>query len=146
MRESLSVSDPTVRRLSKLHRRLYRLTAGRIGRRLVHNDMLLLTTKGRRSGLPHEVPLLYLEDDDCLVVIASYGGRPRHPDWFINLEAHRAAEVQVGDHRMPVTARLANAEERTKWWPRIVDAYPGYAEYQSRTERPIPVVFLDPTS
>jgi deazaflavin-dependent oxidoreductase (nitroreductase family) len=133
-----------VRRLSRWHRRIYRLTGGFIGRRLVNNDMLLLTTTGRRSGRPHEVPLLYLRDGENLVVIASYGGRPNYPDWYLNLVAHPEAEVQIRGRRHEVRARVASSEERSVWWPRIVEAYEGYTEYQSRTDRPISVVFLEP--
>ena len=106
--------------------------------------MLILTTTGRRSGRPHEVPLLYLRDGDNLVVIASYGGRPNYPDWYLNLMARPEAEVQINGRRQAVRARVASSEERSVWWPRVVDAYEGYSEYQSRTNRIIPVVFLDP--
>ena len=138
------MNDPAVKLLSTLHTALYRLTGGRIGHRLVHNDMCLLTTTGARSGRPHTVPLLYLEDGDRLVLIASYGGRRNHPDWYYNLEKHAAATVQIFSEKRPVTARTADAEERVAWWPRIVAAYPDYAVYQSRTEREIPVVILQP--
>ncbi len=137
------MNDSTVKHLSTLHRVLYRATGGVIGRRLVDNDMGLLTTRGRHSGRSHTVPLLYLEEADRFVVIASYGGRPRHPDWYHNLLADPSAWLQVPGRRLPVTARTANADERAAWWPRIVDAYAGYAAYQQRTEREIPVVFLD---
>lgn len=120
------------------------MTGGLIGRRLVDNDMLLLTTTGRRSGEPHTVPLLYLRDGERLVVIASYGGRPRHPTWYQNLVAHPEVEVQVGSARRPVRARIASDEEREIWWPRVVAAYSDYAVYQSRTDRVIPLVFLEP--
>ena len=133
-----------VRRLSRRHRRIYRLTRGLIGRRLVDNDMLILTTTGRRSGRPHEVPLLYLRDGQSLVVIASYGGRPNHPDWYLNLVAMPEARVQISGRRRKVAARTATSSEREAWWPRIVAAYEGYSQYQSRTNRVIPVVFLDP--
>ena len=138
--------DPYVRRLSRWHRHVYRLTGGRIGRRLVDNDMLILTTTGRRSGRRHQVPLLYLQDAEILVVIASFGGRPRYPDWYLNLVAQPEAEVQIKGGRHAVTARMASTQERSVWWPRIVEAYEGYSQYQSRTDRIIPVVFLDPRS
>jgi F420H(2)-dependent quinone reductase len=134
----------TARRLSRIHAGLYRATGGRIGRRLVDNDMLLLTTTGRRSGRPHTVPLLYLADGDRLVVIASWGGKPGHPHWYHNLVAEPRAVVQIRSRRFPVVARTAGAAERAAWWPRVVAAYDGYAGYQARTDREIPVVFLDP--
>jgi F420H(2)-dependent quinone reductase len=135
--------DSMVRRLSRFHRRLYRLTRGALGRRLVHNDMLLLTTYGARTGRDHAVPLLYLRDGDRLVVIASYGGRPHHPQWFQNLVANPEAIVQVRSKRWPVRARAATPDERSEWWPRVLAAYYKYREYQSNTDRVIPVVFLD---
>lgn len=133
-----------MRRWSAFHVALYRLTGGRLGRRLVDNDMLLLTTRGHRSGKPHTVPLLYLRDGSSLVVIASYGGRPKHPAWYDNLRADPAVRVQVGRRRFSMRARTTSEEERIRWWPRVVAAYEAYAEYQSRTEREIPVVLLEP--
>ena len=138
------MQDRTAKHLSSIHRILYRATRGVVGRRLVDNDMCLLTTTGRRSGSDHTVPLLYLRDGDRLVVIASWGGRDQHPEWYLNLLADRAASVQVLGDRWPVVARTADPEERSLWWPKVLAAYDGYAEYESRTDREIPVVFLDP--
>ena len=136
--------DSSVRRLSRLHTILYRSTGGLVGRRLVNNDMLLLTTTGRKTGSKHTVPLLYLTDGHRLVVIASYGGRDHHPDWYLNLEREPTVTVQVSGRRKKYIARTADAEQRAHWWPRIVDGYYAYAAYQSRTERQVPVVFLEP--
>jgi deazaflavin-dependent oxidoreductase (nitroreductase family) len=127
-----------------VHRVLFWLTRGTVGRRLVGNDVLLLTTVGRRSGHRHTVPLLYLTDGDRLVVIASYGGRDRHPDWYLNLAADPAVVAQVRGSRLVMRARTATPEERASWWPRVVAAYDGYRGYQSRTSRQIPVVILEP--
>lgn len=138
--------DSHARRLSRFHASLYRLTSGMLGRRLVGNDMLLLTTRGRSTGRPHTVPLLYLEDDTTLVVVASWGGRPHHPQWYHNLIADPRATVQVRSRSWPVRARTGDPTERSMWWPRIVAAYETYRSYQSRTDRVIPVVFLDPMS
>lgn len=137
--------DGTVRLLSRLHTALYRLTSGMIGRRLVDNDMLLLTTTGRRTGDAHTVPLLYLEDDDRYVVFASWGGRDRHPEWYLNLLADPHGVVQVRGRRRPVTSTIATAGEREGLWVRAESAYSGYADYQNRTDRKIPVVILDPS-
>jgi deazaflavin-dependent oxidoreductase (nitroreductase family) len=90
------------------------------------------------------VPLLYLEDGERLVVIASYGGRPEHPAWYDNLVAEPEVEVQIERTKRQMVARTATREERTVWWPRIERAYDGYSVYQSRTDRVIPVVFLEP--
>ena len=137
--------DSAVRRWSAVHRVLYRITGGLVGRRLVDNDILLLTTTGHLSGESHTVPLLYLRDGATLVVIASYGGRPRHPAWYQNLVNDPRVGVQVSDSKFEMRARTATNEERREWWPRVEAAYDGYSMYQSRTDREIPVVFLEPT-
>jgi len=138
------MNDSTVKILSALHTMLFRFTGGIVGHRLVHNEMCLLTTTGAHSGRSHTVPLLYLEDGERLVLIASYGGRRHHPDWYHNLVANPVATVQIFNEHRPVTARTADPAERAEWWPRIVGAYPDYDVYQSRTDREIPVVLLDP--
>lgn len=138
------MKNSSVRRWSRVHAGLYRATGGRVGSRLVNNDMLLLTTTGHVSGRPHTVPLLYLVDDERLVVIASYGGRSEHPTWYDNLVADPTVKVQVDGSRRSMTSRTASASERAIWWPKIEAAYNGYSVYQSRTDREIPVVFLEP--
>jgi deazaflavin-dependent oxidoreductase (nitroreductase family) len=140
------VRDEVVRRRSRIHRVLYRLSGGVVGRRLVDNDMLLLTTIGRRSGAPHTVPLLYLRNGEGWVVIASYGGRDRHPAWYLNLVDRPGVEVQISRRHFEAKARTATDEERAYWWPLVVDAYGDYAVYQTRTKRVIPVVLLAPTT
>ncbi len=136
--------DSTARRLSALHRVLFRATGGILGRRLVDNDMLLLATTGRRTGNRHEVPLLYLLDGEAPIVIASWGGRDRHPEWYLNLLADPAVEVQIRDRRFTARAEALTEPDRTSWWERAVVAYDGYATYQSRTDRVIPLVRLVP--
>jgi len=140
-----TMRDATARRLSRLHRVLYQLTRGVVGRRLVDNDMLLLTTRGARTQRLHTVPLLYLRDGDTFVVIASWGGRPYHPAWYHNLPAHPEAIVQVRSKRWQVRARTASPDERETWWTRVLASYEGYRVYQSHTDRAIPVVFLTPS-
>ena len=138
------MKDSAVKRWSAVHKVLYRATRGVVGRRLVDNDMLLLTTTGRSTGKPHTVPLLYLSDDDRLVVIASYGGRDHHPEWYLNLRSTPDVTVELPGGRRHLTARTASAEERGELWPRVLNAYHGYAVYESRTDREIPVVILGP--
>ena len=140
------MKDTTARSLSRLHRILFQATGGRIGRRFVDNDMLLLSTTGRRSGKTHTVPLLYLDGGDTVVVIASWGGRDHHPDWYLNLLAHPAASINVRGTKRQLVARTADPTERAAWWPRVTAAYDGYTEYQSRTDREIPVVLLEATT
>lgn len=138
------MKDSAVRRWSRVHSALYRLTGGVVGNRLVDNDMLLLTTRGHLTRQAHTVPLLYLRDGERLVVVASYGGRPRHPTWYDNLVEDPRVEVQIDETRTERLARTADEVERKRWWPRIEAAYDGYREYQSRTDREIPIVFLEP--
>ena len=135
--------DSNVKRLSALHGAVYHMTGGRIGRRLVHNDMLLLTTIGRITGTKHRVPLLYLREGEDYVVIASFGGRPQHPDWYLNLVVEPHATAQILNETRPVRGATFAPEERRTWWPRIVNAYSDYDLYQSRTEREIPIVRLE---
>lgn len=136
------MDDRLVKQLSRAHTSLFRLSGGGIGSRLVGNDMLLLTTTGRVTGRSHTVPLLFLRDGGEFVVIASYGGRPRHPEWYRNLVAHPHAQVQVHREHFPVVAKTMSHRERKRWWPLVVDAYSGYAVYQDRTAREIPIVRL----
>ena len=146
MLDSPAVARPfprlALRALSGLHIALYRLTRGRLGRRLASHDMLLLTTTGRHSGRPHTVPLLYLRVKGELAVIASYGGHPTHPDWYRNLLAEPHAKVQADGKSFPVIARTAEPAERPRLWALAVAEYPGYAGYQEKTDRTIPVVLL----
>ena len=139
------MKDATARRLSSAHRRLFHTTRGLIGRRLVNNDVLLLSTTGRRTGDTHPVPLLYLCDGETPVVIASWGGRPTHPEWYLNLIAEPRVEVQIRLRSFAALARPMNEPKRTRWWQQAVTAYDGYAEYQTRTDRIIPIVRLTPS-
>jgi proline iminopeptidase len=105
---------------------------------------LLLTTKGRRTGNPSLLPLIYGEADGAYVIIASKGGDAHHPAWYLNLAADPNVEIQVKDKRMHATARVAQGEERAELWHKMVELYPPYTDYQAKTEREIPVVVLDP--
>jgi deazaflavin-dependent oxidoreductase (nitroreductase family) len=136
--------DSHVKWLSALHKWVYRITRGHVGRRLVDNDMLLLTTTGRTTGGEHTVPLLYLTDGNDLIVIASYGGRTESPQWYRNLVTTPRVSAQVLDKIIALEAVTMDAHERDEWWPRIVATYSDYALYQSRTKREIPVVRLIP--
>lgn len=133
-----------VRALSLLHLALQRASGGRLGGRLAGMPVLLLTTVGKRSGKPRTVPLTYFHEGDALVLVASYGGRPRNPAWFENLMAGGQAEITIGRERRRVRARRATPEERARLWPRIVATYEGYRRYQDRTSREIPLAVLEP--
>ncbi len=127
-----------------LHPRIYRLTGGRLGGTVMGMPVLLLTTRGRRTGLPRTRALTFLPRGDTAVVVASYLGEPRHPAWWLNLEANPDAEIQIGSTTRAVRAREAVGEERNALWSEIVTNMEEYAAYETRTDRRIPVVVLEP--
>jgi F420H(2)-dependent quinone reductase len=130
--------------LLTVHQWLYEHSDGRIGASLGGRPMLLLRTVGRRTNQPRTAALLYVRDGHAYVVIASKGGAPHHPGWFHNLTAQPDVGIQVGRQRIPVRARIAEGEERSRLWARADEINQGqYAAYQSRTSRVIPVVVLE---
>lgn len=136
---------PVLNRLMRGHALVYRATGGRIGHRFRGSPpVLLLDHVGAKSGKKRTSPLVYVGDGDDLVIVASKGGHPRHPAWFHNLRANPDTTVQVGSKRRAVHARVAGPEEHARLWPKAVETYAGYADYQQRTEREIPLVILDP--
>lgn len=106
---------------------------------------LLLTSRGRKTGEPRPLPLIYGESDSGYVVIASKGGAPEHPAWFRNLEASPECDVQVGARALKARARVAEGAEREQLWQMMAEIYPPYDDYRERAgERTIPVVVLEP--
>jgi deazaflavin-dependent oxidoreductase (nitroreductase family) len=103
--------------------------------------ILLLTTKGRRSGQPRTVPVMYVPGAEPILV-ASDGGSPSHPAWYLNLQAEPHAEIEIEGQRQVVVARTVTGEEREPLWRRAVALYPAYADYQRRTDRQLPVIVL----
>jgi deazaflavin-dependent oxidoreductase (nitroreductase family) len=134
-----------LRAMSGLNTALYRLTGGKVANRMGKAPILLLTLAGRKSGKRRTTPLLYGRDGDNYVVIASMGGAPKHPAWYHNLQGQEA-EIQVGRKRLRVRARDAEGEERERLWALMVSLYPPYDDYQTKTERRIPVVVLEPVA
>lgn len=128
------------------HIAAYRDTNGEVGYLWNGVPTLLLTVTGRRSGRPRTSALIFGRDGDDYLVVASMGGAPMHPQWYLNLQAHPAAEIQVRDERIAVTARTATPEEKPRLWRIMTELWPNYDAYQARTDRPIPVVVLSPTS
>ena len=128
--------------LSRAHLAAYRLSSGRVLGSAAGMPVLLLTTTGRRSGKARTTPLTFFRDATDLVVVASNGGADRPPDWALNLQQTPRAVVEIGADKMAVTARTASHQERERLWIVITATYAGYARYQERTARPIPVVLL----
>ena len=129
--------------LKALHERTYSLTGGRLGGKLAGLPVLLLTTRGRKSGLQRTVPLTYFRDGDAIVVVGSKGGSSRHPDWYLNLEADPAVEVQIGREHEQRRARRAIPDEAGRLWPEVLARAPGYGKYRAKTSREIPLVLLE---
>jgi len=155
----MSVEDQTVdknrparktskaqRVLTRIHTFFYRLSGGKMGGRLGRSPILLLITTGRKTGKQRTTPLFYLKDGENLILVASNGGSPTHTTWWLNLQANPQAKAELGSKKLPVTARQADAEERKRLWPLLVAMYAGYAEYQKKTTREIPLVILSPTA
>lgn len=137
--------------MSKINVLLYRRTGGRLGSKWRVGSafprglpVCLLTTTGRKSGEPRISPLLFLEDGDRIILVASQGGLPKHPMWYLNLRANPEVTVQVKSRVRPMSAHVADPEERARLWPRLVDMYPDFDNYQAWTDRTIPVVVCNP--
>ena len=129
----------------RVHVLAYRLTGGLVGKRVPGAPpMLLLDHVGAKSGIKRTSPLAYVKDGKNHVIVASKGGHPKHPGWYHNLRANPDTTIQVGSKRHAVRARVANAQEHKRLWPKAVKTYSGYAGYQERTDRKIPLVILEP--
>jgi deazaflavin-dependent oxidoreductase (nitroreductase family) len=129
------------------HVRRYRETGGEVGHIWREGSpILLLTTTGRKSGEPRTTPLIYAQDGDRYVIVASKGGAPEHPGWYENLAKDPNVELQVKDEVFPARARTAAGEERERLWRKANEVWPHYDEYQTQTDREIPVVVLERAS
>jgi deazaflavin-dependent oxidoreductase (nitroreductase family) len=130
--------------ITAAHRFVYQLSGGRVGGGRPGRRFLLLTTIGRRTGLPRVIPLLYIRDGDCFVVVGSNAGDDRPPAWGRNLQEHPAAQVQAGREHHRVMARRAQGAELDALWLKLDSSYRYYADYRRRTTREVPVVVLEP--
>lgn len=140
-----------IKAMSKANVWLYRRTNGRLGGKWRVGSafprglpVCLLTTTGRKSGLPRTSPLLFLRDGDRFILVASQGGLPTHPQWYRNVGTNPEVTVQIGATVRRMRARVAEPEERDALWPRLVAHYRDFADYQSWTDRVIPVVICEP--
>ena len=129
---------------SRAHSAVYRASGGRVAGRVGNLPVLLLTTTGRKTGKQRTTPLLFIRDGDDLVVVASNGGMDWFPAWWLNLQQHAAAVIEIGRERRDVIAAKADPERRARLWPEFSGHYPGYLKYEARTAREIPLVILHP--
>ena len=135
---------PDLTLVGESHINAYRETNGEVGYLWNGVPTLLLTTKGRRTGESRTSALIFARDGDDYLVVASMGGAPQHPQWYLNLTANPEAEVQVRADHIPVVAHTATPAEKPRLWRVVTDAWPNYEAYQERTAREIPVVVLSP--
>lgn len=134
----------TLRLFWRFHRCLYAATKGRVGSSLLGRRVILLRTKGRRSGASREVALFAFDDRGRDVIVASYVGEPNHPAWYLNLKADPSVLILEKGRWARVRARVRRGDERARLWAEISGRDPNVQEYQDRTSRQIPVVILDP--
>jgi deazaflavin-dependent oxidoreductase (nitroreductase family) len=141
-------SDLTLKVMNTLHRGVLKASRGRVGWNAGRMAVLELTTIGRKSGQPRSVMLTSpIQEGDTKVIVASKGGEDTHPAWFLNLRDNPQVEVAFKqDARAPYVARIATADERARLWPQVTANYKGYAGYQRKTEREIPLVLLSPAT
>jgi deazaflavin-dependent oxidoreductase (nitroreductase family) len=125
---------------------LYERTGGAEGATMRGKPVIILTSRGVKSGKIRKTPLMRVEHEGTYAVVASQGGAPEHPTWYHNLVADPQVELQDGPVRQDLTARELTGDEKAIWWERAVAAWPDYASYQEKTDRQIPVFVLEPTS
>ncbi len=123
---------------------IYRRSNGKLGGTFGNAPVALLTTTGRKTGEPRVSPLLYLREEDRVVLVASKGGSDKHPLWYLNLKANPQVSVQIKDEVLRLRARDATEAERGEYWPKLDAMYPSFDDYRSWTDRVIPVIICDP--
>ncbi len=124
----------------------FRANDGKVGGPFEGAPLLLLHTVGAKTGQQRVNPMMYQEVPDGYAVFASKGGAPDNPDWYHNLLAHPRVSAEIGTRTVELKARVADGDEREKIWAAQKDTYPGFAEYEQKTSRQIPVVILEPVS
>jgi deazaflavin-dependent oxidoreductase (nitroreductase family) len=141
-------NDFTLKTANAFHRGLLKLSGGRFGWHLADMPVVELTTTGRKSGQPRSVMLTSpIQEGTTMVVVASRGGDDQHPAWFLNLRDNPDVQVATkGKPKQPWRARVATPEERARLWPQVAAKYKNYAGYQTKTDREIPLVLLEPKS
>ena len=138
-----NAKDVLTKAVTTVHRSIYHLSGGRLLNRGAGMPVVVLTTTGRKSGHKRQTMLTSpVHDDERVVLVASYGGDDRHPAWFLNLRDHPDVDLEMDGITRAMTARVATAEEKADLWPQVVAANKGYGEYQTKTDRDIPLVIL----
>jgi deazaflavin-dependent oxidoreductase (nitroreductase family) len=140
-----NAKDILARIVTGFHESVFRMSNGRIGNRGYGMPVLILSTTGRKTGKRRTTMLTSpVQDGESVVLVASYGGDDRHPQWFLNLRDDPKVEITMHGQTRPMRARVATPEEKVELWPRVVAAHRGYGQYQTRTNRDIPLVICEP--
>ncbi len=137
-------ADLFIKWISRANTWLYRTTGGKLGSTFQKAPVALLTTTGRKTGRPRVSPLLYLCEGDRVILAASRSGSDKNPMWYLNLKANPQVQVQIKGDVLNLTAHEANKEERQQYWAKLVAMYPTFEDYQSWTDRVIPLVICEP--
>lgn len=138
--------DEVFKLVKVIHPLVIRLSGGRVGGKVMGMPMIVLTTTGRKTGQPRDTPLTVIEDGGHAYIVASKGGDDRHPAWYLNLVDAPEVSVRRDGRTEPMVARVLDAEEREAIWPVVTRTYKGYASYEKKTDRRIPVVELVPAT
>jgi F420H(2)-dependent quinone reductase len=136
------MSNPIFRFILAIYAFLYRLTGGAFGGKVQGLSVLLLTTTGRKTGKLRTTPLGYFEQDGGYIIIASNSGANSNPGWFYNLKSHPQAKIQIKNRQFEVTATIVGPEKRGQLWERLEALSPAYGNYAKKTNREIPLIFL----
>lgn len=137
--------EPSSMQMAREQVEVYESSGGTEGTTLNGMPVIVLTTRGSKSGKIRKSPLMRVEHEGVYAAVASLGGAPKHPVWYHNIKADPRVELQDGPERQDMIAREVTGEEKTAWWNRAVEAFPPYAEYQTKTDREIPVFLLEPS-
>lgn len=135
---------PSTSEWARTQAELYEASNGAEGNLMQGKPVIVLTSVGARTGMLRKTALMRVEHDGVYAVVASKGGAPEHPVWYFNLTAHPHVELQDGADKRDYLAREVTGDEKALWWQRSLEVWPAYADYQTKTERPIPVFVLEP--
>lgn len=139
------VKDAVGRVVTAFHKTVHAVSGGRLGSNMFGMPVVMLTTTGRKSGMERTTPLTSpLREGDTIVLVASWGGDDRHPQWYRNLQENPKVKATIDNRTRDYIARTATDAEKAGLWPKVVASYKGYGDYQTRTSREIPLVLLDP--
>ena len=145
MMAAMNTTDTLMKAVNVIHRAIWNASGGRIAGKGYGMPVLALTTTGRKSGQPRTVMLTSpLQEGDKVIIVASKGGDDRNPEWFLNLKANPKVEVKLRGKTTSMTAHVPEGTERAELWQRLTSAHKNYAQYQTKTDREIPVVVLEP--